>query len=160
MVSRAENNRHGHTVWNCSCECGKTKQVNVNALRRGLTKSCGCYSVDNPSRRKRPYEALYNALVLKNKNRHDVNLTYDQFLAFTKEDKCGYCRTDISWTSFNVGRNGVAYNLDRMDNALGYQVDNLIVCCSRCNAGKSDLFTHEEWMEAMTFIRQRNTSQE
>lgn len=28
--------------WNCLCECGKTKRINGQSLRRGLTLSCGC----------------------------------------------------------------------------------------------------------------------
>lgn len=28
----------------CKCDCGNTKMVNGYALRKGLTKSCGCYT--------------------------------------------------------------------------------------------------------------------
>src|SRR6478609_2915478 len=28
--------------WNCMCECGVSRAVNSSALRRGLSKSCGC----------------------------------------------------------------------------------------------------------------------
>ena len=29
-------------MWNCICDCGKTKTVYQNHLRRGITTSCGC----------------------------------------------------------------------------------------------------------------------
>ena len=34
----------GYTMrmWNCICDCGKTKTVYQNHLRRGITTSCGC----------------------------------------------------------------------------------------------------------------------
>lgn len=32
------------TMWNCICDCGKEKDVTANALRKGVTRSCGCYS--------------------------------------------------------------------------------------------------------------------
>lgn len=37
--------------WVCECECGNYKNVSSSRLRNGVTKSCGCYAVDNPSRK-------------------------------------------------------------------------------------------------------------
>lgn len=31
-----------HQKWLCQCDCGKTSIAWANALKRGLTKSCGC----------------------------------------------------------------------------------------------------------------------
>lgn len=31
------------TMWLCKCDCGSLKAYNSQALRKGLTKSCGCY---------------------------------------------------------------------------------------------------------------------
>lgn len=33
-------------VWKCECECGKEKNIDGSSLRRGDTKSCGCYRIE------------------------------------------------------------------------------------------------------------------
>lgn len=35
-----------NTYWNCECECGNKVVVSGYKLRRGHTKSCGCYNRD------------------------------------------------------------------------------------------------------------------
>lgn len=47
VVSRAENNRHGGTVWNCKCDCGGAKSIAGKSLRVGETQSCGCLQREN-----------------------------------------------------------------------------------------------------------------
>ncbi len=39
-------NKHGKSVWECHCECGKVVHVIGSKLRSGHTKSCGCYVRD------------------------------------------------------------------------------------------------------------------
>ena len=29
-------------VWHCRCDCGRTKEVSINSLVQGGTRSCGC----------------------------------------------------------------------------------------------------------------------
>lgn len=42
VISHAGTNAKGVNMWLCRCECGKEKIVRGDALRYGLTKSCGC----------------------------------------------------------------------------------------------------------------------
>ena len=35
-----------HYYWNCSCECGQTRVVELSRLTSGDTKSCGCYKLE------------------------------------------------------------------------------------------------------------------
>lgn len=37
--------------WNCKCECGNEVVVQGDALRKGNTKSCGCYQRERSSKR-------------------------------------------------------------------------------------------------------------
>jgi len=42
VVSRHLPNKGPYAMWNCECECGKTKVAEGRALRQGKTVSCGC----------------------------------------------------------------------------------------------------------------------
>ena len=35
--------KHGSLIWECICDCGKTKEIVSSNLMQGKTKSCGCY---------------------------------------------------------------------------------------------------------------------
>jgi hypothetical protein len=43
VVSRADNSTAGATRWNCICSCGEKRIVSGTNLRRGVSKSCGCW---------------------------------------------------------------------------------------------------------------------
>ena len=34
--------KHKNALWECQCDCGNTKLISGNNLRKGITKSCGC----------------------------------------------------------------------------------------------------------------------
>lgn len=42
VTSKAES-VSGRTVWNCKCDCGNENKVYATNLKRGKTKSCGCW---------------------------------------------------------------------------------------------------------------------
>lgn len=42
VLSRSENDKHGHSRWECKCECGKIRVINSGSLLSIKTKSCGC----------------------------------------------------------------------------------------------------------------------
>jgi hypothetical protein len=125
------------------------KDIGGCGLRRGESKGCGC----NNKQRLRPYEALYRKMKSDNiRLRHlDFTLTYEEFLEFTKSNKCFYCYAEVYWKEHCV--TGFGYNLDRMNNFQGYHKDNLVVCCSRCNMGKRDTFSFEEWYGMTEYFR-------
>lgn len=41
LISKSVNH-HGHTVWECLCECGSTCAKKASFIRAGKTRSCGC----------------------------------------------------------------------------------------------------------------------
>lgn len=42
----AYTNKHRRSMWVCKCDCGQEKIVDIQHLKNGLTKSCGCLKVD------------------------------------------------------------------------------------------------------------------
>lgn len=42
VVKRAEKAKNGANKWVCRCECGTVRKVYGCALRKGVSKSCGC----------------------------------------------------------------------------------------------------------------------
>lgn len=43
VIKRAENSKSNQPRWLCRCECGTEKIILAQSLKRGGTKSCGCY---------------------------------------------------------------------------------------------------------------------
>lgn len=144
--------------WACICDCGNLAVCRGADLRKNTTKSCGCYRREQAgqvgkARKKRPYEALYNRLEKLNRGRWPIKLTYEEFVEFTKIKSCEYCGNAVYWTESNTAMNGSKYNLDRKDNDKGYTKDNLIVCCTKCNYGKSDRYTKNQWQQLVWFMQ-------
>lgn len=56
-------------------------------------------------------------------------------------NKCEYCGFEPHWPHL---RNGI----DRVDNNIGYQVDNCVSCCFTCNSAKKEMSVKEfkEWI--------------
>lgn len=137
-------------MWECNCSCGnKTISSGVD-LRLGQSTSCGCLRREKTSilKRKEPYRWIYNGLVKRCHDlRRECNLSFEEFLSFTKVGKCSYCQSPIDWVEHRCNRESSAYHLDRKDSFKGYTKDNCVVCCSVCNWVKSDIFSHSEMLE-------------
>lgn len=39
---KTKNDKYHRTYWHCICECGNEKDIPINALKSGNSKSCGC----------------------------------------------------------------------------------------------------------------------
>ena len=45
-LERVGKTKHGHSIWRCLCDCGNIKDVSINSLTMGVTKSCGCLNME------------------------------------------------------------------------------------------------------------------
>lgn len=139
VIRRVPNRRINEATWMCRCDCGAELKVTSNNLGRS-SKSCGC------SRRKRPFEWMYNKLKKRAKLRKIYcGFTYAEFLHFTSVTTCSYCGEKIVWEPFPVRkqRYSQAYNIDRIDNSKGYSLNNCVVCCWKCNKLKGSFLPND-----------------
>lgn len=147
---QASNTQAGRTLWRCLCECGQEKPVRTEHLVRGVSTNCGCRRVKKAaeSNRKRPYEAIYNALVRQAREySRSLTLSYEEFVPLTSAHACSYCGEPLEWSMYSPQKGcGMKHQLDRKDNNLGYTLDNVAVCCTSCNYAKGSRYTHEEWV--------------
>ena len=52
VIKRLENNKFHKATFLCLCECGNERVVVSGSLKSGNSKSCGCLSIEKPSRLK------------------------------------------------------------------------------------------------------------
>lgn len=143
------NSKHNHILWTFRCDCGKYKDIELNLVRIGRTKSCGCKQKELQNVHKlksRPDSSLRSLFGEYRKNAvkrsHAFELSLEQFKEITSKDchYCGcrpeqvYCRKDKQ-TVIPYIYNGI----DRMDNSRGYVLDNVVPCCGICNTMKRTL---------------------
>jgi len=146
-------------MWVCRCECGGEKMVLGGALKRGKTRSCGCLSREALSARRRLPEGVstMNNILSGYKNGARTRglafeLTDEETLHLMRQN-CFYCEAAQSnKAKGNYGSaeereaNSRTYQgIDRLNNAIGYTIDNTVPCCKICNYAKRDL-SFEEYM--------------
>ena len=129
----------------CICECGNLKAVKANLLISKAITSCGECAGD------KKHPKIITAHHLYAKRYNDGDLTFDDFYKLSQMN-CYYCGKEPS-QSFNyhtVGKRRTSafakangefiYNgLDRVNNSLPHNKDNLVPCCKICNFAKRDM---------------------
>jgi len=139
------------------CVCGKEIKANVYAVTHNKIKSCGCLRSEvQKGRKRRPYlPAEHVALTLafnavRQGARHrglPFELTRKQFGKIVALS-CSYCDAPPS-NKWKFRDKEYAYSgIDRLDNRLGYTVDNAVPCCAQCNRAKGTLDLEEfvDWI--------------
>ena len=70
----------------------------------------------------------------KKKKLSDKLISYEECLEklVISKLKCYYCKRDCLLTYENV-REQSQWTLDRIDNSIGHEKDNVVICCLKCN---------------------------
>ena len=141
------------TLWLCECDCGNKKIINAISLRKGVTKSCGCYNREITSL---PYGEAAKNTIYRNYKRgaKDRNIDFfldkEEFFEIIIKD-CYYCGEKPSNIQKNYYNNGnFIYNgIDRIDSSEGYIKGNVVPCCWMCNQAKSNISINDfdKWIE-------------
>lgn len=135
--------------YNVKCKkCGNEKEMNTQTIQNA--KSCGCVGNKGKpkplnSGKKSPIGTIVqiNTLIsIYNSNAKkrgiDFNLSYTDFASLIKSD-CFFCNEKPSNLLKKKGYEDFPYNgIDRIDNNIGYVLDNCVSCCSWCNQAKND----------------------
>lgn len=136
--------RGSRTKWSCICECGKKTWVLRELLIEGKTKSCGCLldDINLKNRNLTSFNDLYGTYKRHAKNRKlTFELSKEQFLILTS-DNCYYCNCPPNQKAIKKRYNNGVYiynGIDRIDNEVGYIIENCVSACGRCNFGKQTL---------------------
>jgi hypothetical protein len=102
-----------------------------------------------------PYFWLYTVLQIHCKRQGKSNdLSFKDFLEFTKISQCHYCDRTVNWPKCsrrrdekgNLLRNKSGYQLDRKENDKGYSLENCVVCCQKCNSIKGSSLNYKEML--------------
>lgn len=144
-------------VYVCQCECGWVTNQQASCLVKGKTTMCKSCSNKNylksaPAARDADQKLLYGVYKRNAKTRgYDFNLSYNLFLQLITEN-CNYCGAGPSNVRKSSSKNGgtlIYTGIDRVDNCLGYEPENVVPCCSQCNTSKKTLSREEflSWVE-------------
>lgn len=157
--------------WQCRCVCNKVVTVEQRKLRSGGQKSCGCQRegrIENlhrapPGNRLSFGVAAMRAVLGDYKwgagKRHLCFDLSENEARHLFQGTCFYCDAPPSKISAPPGAHGhyVHNGIDRLDTDKGYTLDNVVSCCSRCNALKNKL-SYSRFAELMHAIAKRHTS--
>ena len=127
VVRLTDERRNHHCVWECICDCGCRAMVIGSSLRSGVTRSCGCLSLEAKTAR-------------FTKHGMDGTRTHKSWVAMlarcnnpNRRDYASYGGRGIAvcerWRSFenflaDMGERPEGKSLDRINNNLGYSPDN------------------------------------
>lgn len=135
--------------WECQCECGNVLVVPSNQLNSGRTRSCGCakgYWISQknsiPIKERAENQLFSEYKTNANKRGLKFFLSKSEFVSFLYND-CFYCGTpplNCMKKEKVTGKEEHYFNgIDRVNNEIGYVLDNCVTCCKLCNHAKNDL---------------------
>jgi hypothetical protein len=127
------------TLWLCRCSCGRSVSVVSGSLKRGLSKSCGCYQ----------QELTIQRFTVHGMSRSREHKAWSSMIDRTTNPRCklyekyhllGIDPSFLDFVTFyrHIGPRPKGTSIDRIDNAKGYFPGNV------------------RWANA--FQQQRNTS--
>ena len=169
-----EQNRRKNKTHIALCPvCNKERKVNHQVNRNitvgrsnGLCRKCS----DKIGGSKNKIEFMHsskNRVLRTYKNAaksrgYNWDLSNDDFDKLSKQ-KCFYCGKQPSNIAKSTCNNGdfIYQGIDRLDNTKGYNINNCVPCCIKCNRAKDvDSFeNHKEWIKNSyntLFIKENN----
>ena len=143
--------------WLFRCDCGNScTRMRNNLVAAANPPSCGCAGIPSLRRATVSTEPYNHALRQSTLIGRRFDLTRGQFSELASKH-CHYCGCAPSAKKGQAPwrlRNGV----DRVDNSIGYTVENCVPCCTNCNFMKRNL-TVTDFLAHVSAIHSHNTAQ-
>ncbi len=146
---RLTTNNKRRNYWVCICDCGNTVNIRRENLLKSKYGSCGCYKKENIGKGDtftRSDKWIFNRYKDNAKTRKLLfNLEFD-FFSKIIHSNCYYCNTSPSNGKINL------YNgIDRKDNNIGYESNNCVPCCKKCNFLKGS-YNYNDFLNTIFLI--------
>lgn len=148
FVGTGENRKRAR--WKCKCECGNISIVNSDNLRAGKVIGCGkCrskignqYGKYDLKTHDSAFKIFYRTIKLGAESRNlPFELSMDDVKIISSKS-CFYCGCSPYYRVKVRNKFGTDYvynGIDRVDNTVGYIIENVVPCCKRCNQAKMNL---------------------
>lgn len=128
------------------CDCGNKIILQTNNVTSGNTKSCGCLSIENKTKRISRNHTEITAIILGYK-RHAKNRDFEwelsrKFVEKIIKQNCFYCGSkplNKKKTKNSISEGLYYSGIDRKDSLKNYVEDNVVPCCKICNYAKGNM---------------------
>jgi hypothetical protein len=156
--------------WWCLCSCGNSKEIVTANIANGHTKSCGCLREEAKkasiafmaaAHQKAPGVSGFNTFINGYRRSAEIrglefSISNDLFRELTLRN-CSYCNAvpHTERRANSVRATYIGNGIDRVDNTIGYTIDNCVSCCPTCNYMKRELST-KDFIEHIVAIARNN----
>jgi len=163
-IALSKNDR-GEVLWLCDCICGNITEVKSYYLTKGLVKSCGCKKEELKAEkfRKPTKDVALTTLYTRYKNgaknrKLSFEIGKDDFEKIILKPcfYCGLTKSNLLKMQTVFEYREFEYNgIDRVDNLVGYTMDNCVPCCKICNLAKRNLSVEQyfSWINSLVEFR-------
>ena len=124
VLRRVQNKKHGKghvPAWYCLCDCGNATIVAGAHLRDGKTRSCWCLRGEKHGKHGSRIYRIWRGMIQRCET--PQNASYKNY-ALRGITVCQKWRESFSAFYADMGDCPSGYELDRIDNSLGYFVEN------------------------------------
>jgi hypothetical protein len=101
-------------------------------------------------------KGIYSHLKIKSKARRiNFNLKKLEFINWYKKQNksCVYCNRPEKVVIKDKNKKSNRLTIDRKNNSKGYELNNIVLCCYRCNMIKSAEFTFKQMLKIGEFLQ-------
>ncbi|MFH1202464.1 MAG: hypothetical protein V1674_06205 [Candidatus Omnitrophota bacterium] len=109
---------------------------------------------------KNPIYFYFHLMASARKRKLEVSITKDDFVEWweDQEKRCFYCKRNFDNIRFDTDKLNKKLRrltIDRINNKLGYTINNIVLCCYRCNSIKGNFFDKDEMLEIGKIIHDK-----